>query len=77
MKLYIFDYDSYGEYWVVMSSSPENALASLKKKLSDKGESEYEEYIFNMWINATLDNLPQGYTLITLEEDEVWETEHA
>jgi len=70
MKLYHFDYESYGQFYVVMSDSPEEALDSLKKFLS-----QYSKYEYGEWKNATIDKLPKGYMLRVFEKNEVFEGE--
>lgn len=62
MNLYVFDTDGYGEWWAVMSESPEDALAAVQRHIADNigmyGKLEAEE-----WARATLDALPSQITL--------------
>ena len=89
MKLYYFKDQSYGEFYLVMASSLEKALESLKSCLKKQIERryntrddgsryetyEYEEY--RKWKDAKIDQLPKDYSLEVLEENEVFEGEWA
>ena len=70
MKLYSFDYESYGQFYLIMSDSPQEALEALKKFLLQSFQDEYR-----VWKDVTVDKLPRGYILKVFEKDEVFEGE--
>lgn len=81
MTLYYFNPNDYGEQYIVMSSSKEEALNSVKESLLKKGndttsvlaDSYMEDY--NEWKDATVDNLPEKYSIKEYIEGEVLQTE--
>jgi len=84
MKLYCFDYNNYGEFYLVMASSFDEALVSVRKYLlgevkhktltsidgSRHKTCRYEEYL--KWKKATVDELPEGFSLRILNKGEVF-----
>jgi hypothetical protein len=82
MKMYLFDYKSYGMFYLVMAKSPEEALKAVKKLLYRKEnwirledgslypEMEYGDWL--KWKDATLDNLPVDYRLKEYKENQVF-----
>ncbi len=82
MKVYIFDPNGYGDFYIILSDSADNALISLKtffnnKVKNDKQFSKYYERYVEKWENATIDNLPIGYCIKTLNAGDVHEGEYS
>ena len=76
MKLFKFDYDGYGDYYMVMSESPETALQALKNHLKNITDLGLRLEQFEEWENATIDKLPNNYFLKTFDEDIVEDGEY-
>lgn len=80
MKLFFFSPNDYGAEYGVMSDSKESALEALKRHLlqSTSHKQLYKIYkeVYDMWESATVDNLPEGYSIIVYEKDSVIETEN-
>ena len=72
MKLYFFDYKNYGEQFLVMETTPQNALKKLKEWMV---KTRFYEY--GKWKHATLDKLPDKYFLVEKKKGEVVRTEIA
>ncbi len=66
MKIYKFDIDSYGDYWIVLASSAEEALVKLQDFMK---HNKYCKREYLEWKDATLDNLPPQYSVVV--EDDV------
>ena len=80
MKMFTFQYESYGESYTVMSDDKNSALQAVKKYLKEKMEEEkgdYNSYEWERWNNCKIDNLPHGYSIIENEKDEIFESEMA
>ena len=85
MKLFVFDYEGYSQYYYVMSSSPEGALLAVKKYMRERAnkEPEFGQNIYGQkyrsgswkeadeWEKATLASLPKPYYLKEYSENEV------
>lgn len=83
MKMYIFDPISYGEYYIVMSDSSENALVAIKKHIKDimnnsddKHKLFYKNY-FSAWEDVTINNLPKDYRIIEKNINEIFQGEYS
>ena len=72
MKIYKFDIDGYGDYWIVLASSAEEALTKLQDVMKHDESYRYE---YPKWKNATLDNLPPRYSVV-VEDDVVGANYH-
>lgn len=72
MKMYYFNPDNYDMEYILMASSPEEALSALLEELKNNKtrSDEYQE-----WKDATLDNLPASYKLQVFEPLKVLYTE--
>jgi len=87
MKMYQIEPNDWELGWCVMANSPEDALQYLKdhlKKDADKeANDEYAEHfttdrdLFEEWKNATLDNLPNQYSIKEYNEGEMMEYENS
>jgi hypothetical protein len=83
MKLYFFKPDLYGDEYFIMSESRDEALSELKKYLlseidddSDtwEGDDYFHRGIYEKWENATVDNLPEEYSLEIVDKNKVINT---
>lgn len=77
IKLFFFNPNDYGQEYSVMSDSKENALEAIKKHLLETsveldGSVDMKEY--NLWKDATVENLPKEYSIDIFEKDSVIET---
>lgn len=89
-KLYSFQYLDYGVSYHVVAESPQKALDYLKGHLKNETigkekhgrnvvygnyyiTAEWEEY--ERWENATVDNLPSGYSVVVREVGDILITE--
>lgn len=79
MKLFYFNPNDYGCEYFVMSETKETALESLKKYLLKEAEEEEERYSYNKdvykkWGTASINNLPEEYSIDEHEDNVVIET---
>lgn len=80
LKLYYFNPNGYDMEYIILESSPENALNSLKQYLYNKMSNDSDDKMFTKstyeyWQNANVDMLPDKYTIEIFEKGEVLETE--
>ena len=87
MKMYHFNYNGYGAFFLVMANSPEEALESLKEYLRKNVKAkrhqdcrggwyvdfDYERYL--KWKDCTVDKLPKDYDIEVFEKNEVFRGE--
>jgi len=84
-RIFTFEPNSWGNVWHVLTYSPKQALRSLIMKLKENSDKEdlldyhfnHDHEIFNIWENATIDNLPSGYHIKETPPFEIIETEYS
>lgn len=80
MKLFFFNPNDYGAEFSVMSDSEERALECVKEHLlaEAKENPTYSFYMdkYNEWKDATVDSLPEEYSIEVFEKNSVIETEY-
>jgi hypothetical protein len=81
MKLYYINPNDYGTEYFVMTESKEQALECVKKYLKEMADGEagemssvYGSDYDNLWKEATVNNLPNDYTIDEYKQGEVIET---
>ena len=72
MKNYFFNPHDYGGHFTVLASSKEEALKSLQAYMKT-----IKYWRRKDWKNATVDNLPNEFTIEVYEEGEVVRGENA
>lgn len=76
VKMYHFQQNSYAEEFTVMAISEQHALDFLKSFLEkSKADESGSGYLHDEWKDATLDNLPDGYRIISFDIGDVLITE--
>ena len=68
MKLFRFEPNSYGDYYVVQSTTPFYALITLQEHMRN---TDYLRSEFEVWKSATVDNLPEKFTIEEIKGDVV------
>lgn len=61
MKLYFLNPNDWGEHWTTCANSPEEALEQIKNSITSNKHS--GKYLKKLFKDATVDNLPEKYTL--------------
>lgn len=78
MKLYFLNPNNWAEHWTTCANSPEEALEQIKEFIKKQTEEEnYSDYIWDLFKNATVDNLPKNYTLQEFPLNHVIEGEYS
>ena len=81
MKVYYFNPNTYGSEFIVMAKSKESAFNSVVKHLFDYWQKpENIKFGFNRdeymrWALASVENLPEIYSIEEYDENQVIETE--
>lgn len=80
MKLYHFNSNTYGGEFSAIADSPEEALSILKAWFRQGGngmdyDKLYFEDLYNEWRDATINKLPDQYTIEEYEKGMVLQTE--
>ena len=68
MRLFRFEPNSYGDYYIVQSTTPFYALVTLRQHMENTHHLRRESEV---WRLATVDNLPGKFTIEEIEGDVV------
>lgn len=68
MKLFRFEPNSYGDYYIVQSETPTCALLTLQVYMMNTNHLHRE---WERWRSATIDNLPDKFTIEQIKGDVV------
>lgn len=81
MKLFFFNPNDYGPEFSIMADSKEAALLALVNYFLGQSKTDSHEYgresafqDYNKWKDATIDSLPDDYSIDEYEKDSVVET---
>lgn len=72
--MYYFNPNDYGEQFMVVSNSKEEAFNSVIKHIKEEIEISPTNY-YNDWLESTVDTLPNGYTIDIYNIGDVLSTE--
>lgn len=74
-SLYYFNPNDYGEQYMVLAYTPEQALEYLLKFISKNYTDEDSNGYYDQWLSATVNNLPPKYTIDIYNVGDVLESE--
>ena len=72
MKNYFFNPHDYDSHFTVMAPSAKKALQYLKEHMQD-----VDYWCYDEWESATINDLPEGYTIDTYEVGKVIQGENS